>query len=294
MKVNYYSIKDLETLSGIKAHTIRAWEKRYDLFTPSRTESNIRLYDNSQLCKLLNVCTLLNYGWKISKISLLSKSEMQSETEKWLLDYNTQQYQAQINGLCSAMINFEEPSFEKIFANSVLKIGLTDTMIKVIYPFLQRVGMMWRTSQMYPAQEHFISSLIFKKLYTAIDSLITTDKSKSKFLLFLPEGEYHELGLLFANYLIRAKQHDVLYLGANVPYKNLKPSMEVWEPDYLLTFFMSTKVVKNAQNLLNSYSSDFPKKQILVAGPSTELIKLSTPENIVWLKCIHDLTTFLN
>lgn len=289
-----YSIKELEKLSGIKAHTIRIWEKRYELLHPERTETNIRLYNDKQLIKLLNVATLLSYGWKISKVSRLSEDELKSETEKWLSDYADLNYQAQVNGLINNMLAFDEIGFEKVFASSVLKLGLKETITKVVYPFLHKVGIMWRIYQASPAQEHFASCIITRKLYSAIDGLLLKPTRKERFLIFLPENEDHEIGILLSDYLIRSNGYHVLNLGTNLPYINLIQAIKSWKPDYILTFFITNRpdgfVQEYVDRLIKQKAT---ARQILLAGSKVHFNNLQQNEQVLVLPSINALETFI-
>ncbi|MFO7826254.1 MAG: MerR family transcriptional regulator, partial [Cyclobacterium sp.] len=181
-----YSIKDLEQLSGIKAHTLRVWEQRYNLLKPKRTETNIRFYDDEDLKLILNVALLNDNGFKISKIAKMSLADMKSEVLK--LTERSFAYDDQIHSLIITMVELDEERFEKIISTNILKIGFELTMLHIIYPFLSKIGILWQTGSIHPGQEHFISNLVRQKLIVAIDGQMYTGGGK-KFLLFLPEGE---------------------------------------------------------------------------------------------------------
>ncbi len=233
----YYHIVDLEKLSGIKAHTIRIWEKRYQLIEPHRTETNIRQYDDMQLKKLLNVASLLNNGYKISEVAKLSLTELRQEVLK-ISDYTKDNNEHIINDLTLAMMQYDEVGFDKCISTAVLKFGLLDTMLHIIYPFLNKVGLMWSIDNTMPAQEHFTSHLIKQKLLSAIDSLPHAT-SKELYLLFLPENEFHEIGLLLSHYILRTKGIRTIYLGQNVPIANIEASIKQIQPTHLLTMIIS-------------------------------------------------------
>lgn len=275
--MGYYSIKDLEKLSGVKAHTIRIWEQRYQLIKPHRTETNIRYYNDEQLKLLLNVSLLLKAGLKISKVSELKTSQLHDKIDAL---YNSSNYDAalddKINGLLNAMIELDEPRFEKIFSSVVLRIGFEEAMLQLIYPFLEKVGMMWGINKVNPAQEHFISCLIRQKTIAAIDGQLHKENKNQKFLLFLPENEFHELGLLMAQYLLRNWGFKVYYLGQNVPlvdvveiYKNIKP-------ENIITFFISPKAANKPDDYLQLLKKNFPQAIIYYAGRA-DLISTCKP-----------------
>ncbi|MFO7655617.1 MAG: MerR family transcriptional regulator [Bacteroidales bacterium] len=234
-----YTIKDLEKLSGIKAHTIRIWEKRYGLIEPQRTSTNIRTYCDLDLKRLLNISFLNRHGLKISKIAQLTPEQVKDKIGH--LQQNMSDLESHIESLSIAMIDLDEDKFEKILSRLVIQMGFEDAFIKIIYPFFGKVGIMWLTGAINPAQEHFVSNLIRQKLNVAIDSQIASNNSNQKsFLLFLPEGELHELGLLFYAYLIKKRGYKIIYLGQSVPLNDLFDVIKLRPCNYLVTSFIST------------------------------------------------------
>lgn len=252
-----YKISDLENLSGIKAHTIRIWEQRYGVLTPLRTDTNIRYYDDDQLKKLLNVVSLVKAGNKISNISKLSEEELNSHiVSLGNLGGTGVKEEMLINQLISAGLSYDENSFEKAFSNSILSFGLMAAYQKVFYPMLVKIGFLWSTSELMPAQEHFVSNLVRQKMFAAIDSLNPPSNTTEKWVLFLPEGELHDIGLLIANYGLRAKGVSVIYLGDNVPQENLYEVAKNMHPTHYLTFV----VKQNQQFILNNYLRTMEKE----------------------------------
>jgi DNA-binding transcriptional MerR regulator len=184
-QIGTYSIKDLEQFSGIKAHTIRIWEVRYRLLKPSRTNTNIRYYDDEQLKRLLNISFLIKNGLKVSKISLMDSKELYDTLASFYnRQDNDQSTDEKINNLVVAMIELNEDLFEKVFSSAVHHLGFEHAVTKVVYPFLDKVGMLWTMGNIQPAQEHFISNLIRQKIIVAIDKQVLSKKATSKFLLF--------------------------------------------------------------------------------------------------------------
>ena len=229
-----YSIKDLERLSGIKAHTIRIWEKRYDLIKPKRTKTNIRYYDNDDLKHVLNVAALKRHGSKISAIAEMNATEVAEKVMEITAVESDEEIL--IEGLIVAMIEFNAIRFDKIINNTIIRIGFEETVVKLIYPFFVKIGFLWQVRSINPAQEHFISSLIREKFILAINNLDHNPNPKGKqFILFLPEGELHELGLLFYNYLISKAGHRVIYLGQSVPVGCVADTISQLSIDYAVT-----------------------------------------------------------
>ncbi len=286
-----YSIKDLEHLSGIKAHTLRIWEQRYNLINPKRTDTNIRYYDQDDLKLVLNVSLLKDNGFKISKIAEMSMEEMFEEVMR--VSEKTTSFADQIYALTLSMIDLDEQRFEKIISTNTLKIGFERTMMNVINPFLSKIGIMWLTDSISPAQEHFITNLIRQKLMVAIDGQYPTisDEAK-KYMLFLPEGELHELNLLFASYLIKARQNKVIYLGQTMPMNDLMMAHEVYNPDYLLTVLTSRPADMSALDYLNKLSEKFPETEILVSGSQVIGQDLDLPDNMTPILNLNHLIDF--
>lgn len=196
-----YQIKDVEHLSGIKAHTLRIWEKRYNIVEPKRTSTNIRYYDDNDLKRILNISILQRNGYKISKIADLPNQRLNNEILN--LSMESENLDIQIGNLIKSMLDFDKVSFEKTFHKSIIAIGFQETILKVIYPFFKRVGILWLTENIDPAQEHFISNIVRQKIIVAIDSLPEyTNKNAENFVLYLPDGQWHEMGLLMSSYLI--------------------------------------------------------------------------------------------
>jgi len=287
-----YSIKDLERLSGIKAHTIRIWEQRYNITEPDRTDTNIRLYSDSDLRRILNVALLNKNGYKISSISKMSTAEIQQEVLN-LTDKDSD-FTNQINALTIAMVETDEDRFEKIISTNTLRLGFEKTMIRIIYPFLQRIGLMWQTGAINPAQEHFISNLIRQKLIVAIDGQQNLPAHITKtFLLFCPEGEMHEIPLLFTSYILRSRKFRVIYLGISVPLPDLQTIAAIQKPDFLFTTLTTRPQGIDTQEYLNQLSEAFKKIKILVTGQEILNINYKLPNNILALNNIDETVSFL-
>ncbi|WP_299461466.1 MerR family transcriptional regulator [uncultured Microscilla sp.] len=288
----HYSIKDLEHLSGIKAHTLRIWEQRYKLVEPKRTDTNIRYYNDNDLKLILNVSLLKEHGFKISTIAKMQKDEIKEEVLS--ITQKSDRYTDQIQGLTLAMIDMDEERFEKIIATSTLQAGFEKTVVNIIYPFLVKIGALWQAGSINVAQEHFISNLIRQKTIVAIDGQInSTDKNAKKYLMFLPNNENHELGLLFANYLVRVRSQRVIYLGTSLPYDDLITTSAHYQPDYMVSIFTSYPVRKDVQKYIDKLASNFADKTILLSGSQVVAQPLDIPENIYVFKKMADLINFI-
>ena len=287
-----YSIKDLERLSGIKAHTLRIWEKRYGIIDPTRTDTNIRTYCDSDLKKILNVSILNRYGIKISHIAAMEENEM---AEKILIiSRDSSDYECLIENLVIAMVDLDEESFDKLLTRTIMQTGFEETILKIIYPFLEKIGLLWQTGTINPAHEHFISQLIRQKIIVAIDSVLPSAHTDPKhFLLFLPEGELHELGLLFYSYVIQKRGHKVTCLGQWVPMNDMATAITVQKVDYLLTSIVSVHSGTELTDYLVKLSDTFKENKIFISGYQTNFLEDELPENIVHLELVEDILEHL-
>ena len=267
-KSSRYSIKDIEHLSNVKSHTIRIWEQRYKLLSPERTNTNIRFYDDEQLKKLLNVSTLLNSGMKISHISKLTDEEITKKLDTILKSSTVSigKKEALLTSAIIAVLAYDEKSFEKIYNNSIADHGLITTYINVLYPLLVRTGQMWAGNSMLPAQEHFLSNILERKLHAAIDLLPLPKTDAETWLLFLTEGEEHELGLLIAHYILRKNRKHVIYLGRRLPLNNLYDVIRKCQPSNLYTFFIRNRPEYELNELLSEITLTFKKLNIFISG----------------------------
>jgi len=291
--VSNYSIKDLEHLSGIKAHTLRIWEQRYNFIEPKRTDTNIRYYSDEDLKLVLNISSLKENGYKISKIAKMSVAELSQEVLK-IAETNLR-FPDQINSLTLSMIDMDEDRFESILNNNILKYGFERTMLNVIYPFLAKIGMLWQTGSILPAQEHFISNLIRQKMTVAIDGQYVTEKeSKGKWLLYLPEGELHELSLMFAAFLLRARKYKVIYLGQNLPKSDLYSVQDVLKPDYVLTICTSAPRKAEVQAYIDEVASLFSSATLFVGGFQVIGQDIERKKNVEFMMKMEDLIDFLS
>lgn len=260
-----YSIKDLEKLSNIKAHTLRVWEQRYGIIQPKRTDTNIRYYDDADLRLILNIAFLNRNGQKISKIAEMTHDEIRDMVVN-ISDSNLE-FPNQVNALVISMVNLNEERFEKIISTNTLQFGFEKTMMNIVYPFLSRIGILWQTGSINPAHEHFITNLIRQKLVVAIDGQITPQNPDAKkFALFLPEGEQHELSLLFAAYIIKSRHNRVIYLGTSLPLKDLEMIVDVYNPDYILSIITSFPTKEEVPAYVRELQSKCPGKELLLSG----------------------------
>ena len=283
-----YSIAQLESLTGINSHTLRKWESRYDFLVPERTDTNIRFYSDDQLKKLLNISILRSQGVRLSAIGKMTDEEIHETVAKALNESNKD---ANVNALVLSMINLDEQAFDNIVKSQILKNGILTTFTEVIYPFLHKVGVLWGINKIMPAQEHFVSNLIRQKICSAIELLPIAPENAPKIILFLAEGENHEIGLLLADFIAKKLGWRVFYLGQNVPHDNVKTMAELVKPNYLLTFFVTTtpSVVEEKIFRLSTEA----KTPLLFSGSPINFEINNLDNMVTYLKSPKDLITIL-
>lgn len=291
---NKLFIKDLENITGIKAHTIRIWEQRYKLIEPHRTDTGIRYYDEDQLRLILNVSILNNNGFKISKIAEMSLEEIYDKCQQ--LSESVSKYDGQIQSLISTMMTFDEKEFNKILSINILKMGIEETMIQVVFPFMDQIGLLWLSGSIHPAHEHFISNLIRQRLHVAIDNLnySVTNESR-KFLVFVPTGENHDISIMFANYVLRSRGHEVIYLGTQTPFEDLYTIFDMRKPDFIFSIITALNSNVSIQTFINNLGKHWKDTEILLSGNQIINRKdLKIPENVNVLNSPMALFDFLD
>lgn len=257
-----YTIRDLEKFSGIKVHTLRIWEQRYTLFKPDRTTSNIRQYCESELKFLLNISFLNKNGFKISKLAKLSQEEITSKVLQISSKINNPDNR--INDLIISMLDLDRSRFERAFKEIKDIAGLEKTITDLIFPFLKRIGIMWQTGSINIAQEHFIINLIRQKIISAIDNFQSLSESRSpKYMLFLPEGEFHEIPLLYYSFLLHSAKREVLYMGPSIPLRDLERIYEDQKPENLVLAITGTFL--KHKKYLENISRTFPSSKIFIS-----------------------------
>ncbi len=292
IKVNF-SIKDLENLTGIKAHTIRIWEKRYNLLSPDRSDTNIRNYSLSSFQKLLNISYLNNNGLKISKIANLREEEIPIKVREIASRGKVEDHA--INALKVAMLNFDQVLFYNTYNNLLENKTFNEIFYTVFLPLLTEIGLLWQTDTISPAHEHFISVHIKQKILLNIERLQSLEPrpATKTFVLFLPDNEIHDIGLLYINYELRSKGYHTIFLGESVPIDCLSDVLEFFDD---ITFVSYFTVYPESENIA-SYLKDFSER--LLIKKTSNLVLLGTqlsdydnkklPKNISIYKSIENL-----
>jgi DNA-binding transcriptional MerR regulator len=288
-----YSIRDLERLTGIKAHTIRIWEQRYKLVVPHRTETNIRYYTDEELRLLFNIALLNRHGYKISKLAGMPHDKIAglvSEIAETNNSHNTQ-----IDAITLSMIDMDEASFERIFSAYVWENGFERTMVELIYPFLDKLNILWLTNSISAAHEKFISNLIRRKLMAAIDKEpVDTQDDTHSFVLYTPEGETQELTLLFMQYLLRTRGFKVVYLGANTSLNDIRDISHTLKPSYIFTILQEPLPRQSIQNYVDTASRSVNGSELLLTGAQLFINPVKLPQNAKVLNGLPDTLQFLD
>ena len=295
MSVNArYTISDLSYYTGIKPHTIRAWEKRYNLLAPSRSCTNIRGYDSCQLRKLLNINSLINAGWKISRISQLKPDEMDSEL-RMIMEQGTggQKVDFLINGLMVHMLNFDERRFSEVFNQAVENYGVKNAILQIVYPFLKRIGVLWQIEDISPSQEHFASAIIRRKVLAEIEKMQVNTPCNQTMVLCLPPDEFHELPLLLAHYILLENQINTIYLGSSVPPEVAAAAAQQTHASHLFTLFMSSAPMENLKGYLHTIHELVPDLKIYFSGCPQMCKKPITNSKIVYINGIEEFETMV-
>ncbi len=264
------------------------------MLVPKRTDTNIRYYEEDDLKYMMNIAILNANGYKISRIAKMSREEVQRRT--LVISENNSSYQQQIQALASAMLDFDEREFNKILSINILKLGMEETTTHIIFPFLAHVGILWLSGSIHIAHEHFISSLIKQRMFVAIDQLnVPVSPVCKKFLLFLPNGENHELSLLFASFILRSRGHKVIYLGTSTPIDDLNKIFKIHNPDVIFCAITNSNQMMPVQVYMNTLSRSFPNTDVLLTG--NQVIKrrdLKIPSNVRVIGSPDDFLVYLD
>lgn len=285
--MNTFTIKDLENLSGIKAHTIRVWEQRYSFLRPQRTETNIRYYSNEELKMILNVALLTRYGFKISHIDRMSPEEISQKL--MLLNDSQAQQERMVNELVKSMVDLDIAHFEDSLDRFISTRGIDKTINQLIFPFLEKIGILWQTNHVIPAQEHLVSNLIRQKLIVGIEKAGSSLKLDRLYLLFLPEGEYHELGILYVYYLLKSRGASVLYLGANVPLKDVEFVVRHKKPDEIYSHITCTHTLPKVEKFMEQLHQSCPDTPLVISGTLARSGSRQLPSGIQFKHSLSDV-----
>lgn len=288
-----YSIRDLEKLTGIKAHTLRIWEQRYSLVAPARTDTNIRYYTDENLRHLFNIALLNRHGHKISKLARMQPDEIAHRVAEIAANDDTSN--SHIDTLTLAMIDLDEAAFQRIFSAYVAERGFERAMLELIYPFLNKLNVLWLTNSISPAHEKFIGNLIRRKIMCAVDREPNgISHEASTFVLYLPEGESQELTLLFMHYLLRNRGQKVVYLGPGTSLNDLRDACQTVRPEYVFTILQEPLPRQSIQAYVDQAAQILPHGRMLLTGAQLFVSPIKLPPNISILNGLPDTLQFLD
>ncbi len=265
-----YTINDLERLTNVKKHTIRIWEKRYGIIQPQRTHTNIRYYNDADVRLLINIAYLNKIGHKISVLAKKTEAEITKDIQESAINNKNE---AWLTLFLNGIIDLNEQKMNELLERYLMKISFEQVITEMFYPLLEHIGLMWQISKINPAQEHFASNFIRNKVISEIDKLDCNYKANKTFVLFLREEEYHELGLLFAHYLIKKTGFRVLYLGQSVPISDLNEIKDALLNPIFLTSFINRNIKQDVPSYLKELSKTIAESNIWVMGSLTEMLE---------------------
>ena len=291
MKTEGYSIKDLETLSGIKAHTIRIWEKRYDLLKPERTDTNIRYYTDDDLKRMLNVALLVRNGYKISKVAAWQEDDIKQTVLDVAKTKKTEE--GYVDQLLLFMVNFDNVGFAALVNEIITKYGLEEAMQNLFFALFERIGTFWQVGSIFPAQEHYITSFIRQKIITAIDEHGIINSKEKTILFYLPEEELHELSLLFYSYLAIKSGYNVIYLGQFVPFADLEKIRLHVKLDFIFTAFISPIQKEDLENYLGKLKELYQHQKVFITGWQIKEHAPKLPRNFKVVKDYREFKKYL-
>lgn len=290
--MNSFTIKDLENLSGIKAHTIRIWEQRYSFLKPKRSNTNIRFYEGEELKTLLNIALLNRNGFKISQIDKMSPDMIK---EKILsLDTAEARQEIRINHLMHCMVELDGEGFEEFLDEHIIKHGIDKTISQLIFPFLDKIGILWMTDHIRVAQEHLVSNIIRQKLIKGIQDVSNLQIGTKTAVMFLPEGELHELGLLYVYYLLKIRGTHIIYLGANLPMDELEFVVKMKSPTYVYAHLTSLPGRFNFERYISVISSRLKSTSIVFSGRVAQNYGRKTPSNVLLKNSLQEVISELS
>jgi DNA-binding transcriptional MerR regulator len=286
--MNQFTIKDIETISGIKAQTLRVWEQRYGILVAQRKESNHRIYNNQDLQQILSVAYLNKKGHKISKIAAMTREEINNHVLEQ--EQQEQLYENFIYQFFEVCADFDENRFNKIYQTLYKHLSFENIMLHVFYPLLERFGNRWMVDQVIPAQEHFASEHITRKIELEIQKYPSVNKG-SVTLLVLPEGEYHRLPLQYIYLLLKKNGKRAVLLGSNVSIATIKNYISKNKVEYiqlhLITAFFESTPTAFIEELLNTFTA----QKIIISGPIVKSIDVEDSRLII-INSIDQLIQF--
>ena len=285
-----FTIKDIENLTGIKAHTLRMWEQRYKFFTPKRKESLHRFYDNEDLKQLLHISFLYNSGWKISRIAALSKNQITDIVRQAAV--GEVNYRVFISRLLEASVDFNEYAFVSVLNDIIEKAGFEKCITEVCYPYLVKIGHLWCTNNVIPAQEHFSSYIIQNRIIVETEKLGLKKNVGPEIVLLCPKKEFHELPLLFINYLLKKNGWETMYLGSNVKLDDIEPIITLPHIRYIYMHLLTNFTGLETDDYFENVCTRFTNKRIVASGEGIQKSQRNFT-NLTLLKSDQQIYNFI-
>lgn len=286
-----YSIKDMENLSGVKAHTIRIWEKRYNIIQPKRTDTNIRYYTDNDLRQLLNVCLLYKNGLKISKIAKLTTEEIKEQVNE--ISGVSLSFEDQLDALMLFILDLDSFNFGKVMSQHIDQIGLERTMEEVIYPLMDKISLAWLAGSFQGAHESFVTQIIKSKIQKEIESLEEKTSYEPKYLIFLTEGEKQELSLLYMHYLLKKNKCKVINLGNDITLVDIIASIQTLQPKFVFSIFNEEVYKSSFENYVNQICKNLESGRFILTGYQPAIQNINWPKNTVILKTLKETIDFI-
>lgn len=291
--MNRFSIKDVENLTGIKAHTLRIWEQRYGIVVPQRTDTNIRYYNSDDLKQILKIALLNQHGYKISRIKSMNEEEMNELLHK--TSNSEFQYNILINDLLEATIDMDTYRFDTMLNGYIKKNGIEETVEHLVFGFLEKVGILWMSDHIMPAHEHLVSNIIVRKIISAIEKVQQKPQpEQTKYLLFLPEAENHETGLLYVQYFLLKQGKNVIYLGSDTPIDQVQYVSKELDIKNLYTHVTAGSGDFDIARYIKKLAELHPNCNIMISGLVVQRRKLmNLPSNVTILHSLGEAKTHL-
>ncbi len=284
-----YKIKDIEQLTGIKAHTLRIWESRYGLFKPDRTDTKLRVYNDEELQLLLNISVLNKNGYKISTIASWSENMIKQRVQELQLVANTD---TNIDQLIVALMTMDELLFRNVINVSSESIGFENTFQQLIIPFLERIGVLWQIGTIHPAQEHVMSNLIRQRIFYELEKLDSPQNVPVSVILALPEHDWHEISLLFYHYCLRVRGVNSMFLGQSVPYDSLIKSIDTLQPKMVMVSWISAADERFIYHYFQNLKESYPDLKVVASGGQVAKTELSDL-NVAKIRSVDQLISLL-
>lgn len=287
-----YTIKDIEKMSGIKAHTIRMWERRHGMVIPKRTDTNIRYYSDEDLKDLLNISILNKNGMKISKIAELNKAEIADKVSSLL--HNSKKHDHIIDAMLLFMLEIDEHALDYTIDKAWEEYGFERLIEEIVFPLLERIGMLWQTNAINPAQERFFTNILRQKFILAIEKEAPfTLNENNRLIFFLPEGELHEFGLLFYSYIARKMGFEVVYLGTSIPLQDLKEVQRVTKAKAFFSAHVSTIDKQELEDMFDYFRQTFSHMPFYVTGLQIKELNPALPTNFFVVSSVSVFKEYL-